>query len=130
MIRGLALKVIIAGGRDYKMSREDFDWLTNIFNELGGIDEVITGGAPGADHYAEVWAEYNFIKVTVFPAQWTYYGRAAGPIRNKEMLDYAGDNAILLLFPGGAGTADIKRQAEKRGVRIIEKPLPSISSRG
>lgn len=53
---------------------------------------LIQGGAPGADNLAKQWAE-NFLTLSLKPwhieikADWDEYGRAAGPIRNKKMLD-------------------------------------------
>jgi len=35
------------------------------------------------------WAEANGIEVARFPADWDTHGRAAGPIRNQQMLDEA-----------------------------------------
>ena len=60
-------------------------------------DILIEGEARGADKWSRNWAESrgfkraprifekkSFIPV---PADWTRYGKAAGPIRNKEMAD-------------------------------------------
>lgn len=51
-----------------------------------------------------------------FPADWKSHGRAAGPIRNEPMAEYADGVA---LFPGGRGTASMKREAAKRGLRVF-----------
>lgn len=55
---------------------------------LAGIEPtaICHGGARGADSLAGEWAEANGIPVTVYPADWERHGRAAGPIRNREML--------------------------------------------
>lgn len=111
------MKVIIAGGRDYRLTRADRRWLNGL-----GITGVITGGAPGADWGAKKWADEHGIPCDVHRAQWDRHGRAAGPIRNREMAEHlarlAGPKAVIL-FPGGAGTASMRREAERAGLRVI-----------
>jgi hypothetical protein len=90
------------------------------------------GGARGADSLANDIA-LNDLKtcVLVFPAKWDEYGRAAGPLRNQEMLDsllkLRGTWDIkVLAMPGGRGTADMIDRARKAGVDVIalNYPLP------
>jgi hypothetical protein len=55
---------------------------------------IIHGAAKGADSIAGSLArEYN-IEVEEYPADWLRYGRAAGPIRNKQMLDEGKPNYV------------------------------------
>jgi hypothetical protein len=54
--------------------------------------------------------------VTV-PADWQKHGTAAGPIRNKQMI-VSGKPDLVLAFPGGRGTADMSRRAEKHGIPL------------
>jgi hypothetical protein len=61
----------------------------------------------------------------VMPAQWERHGRAAGPIRNRELLQQAIAKAVahtspgslasvlVVAFPGGAGTASLVREARR-----------------
>jgi hypothetical protein len=53
------------------------------------VTELVSGGTPGVDTLAEQWEEQNGIPFTRFPADWKRYGRRAGPVRNKEMAEYA-----------------------------------------
>ena len=48
---------------------------------------IIHGGARGADLIAGKEAKKLGIRVMEFKADWERYGKAAGPIRNKQMLD-------------------------------------------
>lgn len=52
------------------------------------------------------------------PADWRAHGRAAGPIRNKEMI-YAGADAVVAFIrdgsPGASGTA---RMADAVGIPV------------
>ena len=110
------MKVIIAGGRDYKPTSEAWFWLRNTLKELGAT-KIVSGGASGADAMGEKIAFRLLIPITVFRAEWGKYGVLAGPKRNQSMADYA-DACILL--PGGRGTADMKAKALEKGLKVIE----------
>jgi hypothetical protein len=71
----------------------------------------------GADRYGEVWALNKGIPVTYMRADWKTHGKAAGPIRNRQMAEYSD---AVVLFPGGAGTLSMKAQAEKAGLIIFD----------
>ncbi len=83
------------------------------------IVEIISGMATGADSAAVDWAITNWLKVHEFPADWNKHGKAAGPIRNQQMLD-EGKPDLVVAFPGGNGTADMVRRAKKAGIEVIE----------
>jgi hypothetical protein len=65
-------------------------------------------------------------------ANWKEHGKAAGPIRNGNMLDEAGDEPLLVIaFKGGRGTADCVRQAISRNMIVLEvKPRPMGAASG
>ncbi len=114
-LRGVAshalIAVVVAGGRDYRITEADEAWLDTL-----PIREVVSGGASGADAGGEAWARKRGIPVKRFPADWNTHGRAAGPIRNRQMAEYA-DGVVL--FPGGRGTDSMRREAERRGLQIF-----------
>jgi K+-sensing histidine kinase KdpD len=63
------------------------------------------------------------------PAKWQLHGRAAGPIRNRALLEQAVARAVahsspvyqasvlVVAFPGGAGTASLVREARRMASR-------------
>jgi YspA, cpYpsA-related SLOG family len=106
------MKTIIAGGRDYNLSENQYSQL-----ELLPITEVISGGAMGVDNCAEEWARSKRLNLTIYEADWKKHGRAAGPIRNEEMAKYA---EACVLFPGGKGTADMAARAKKHNLKIYD----------
>lgn len=110
------MRLIIAGGRDYQFTAEDLAFLDALHRQIG-VTEVVSGAAPGADACGEAWAIANRIPVKLFPADWDKHGRAAGPIRNGLMAEYADGVA---LFPGGRGTASMKRLAMQRGIHVYD----------
>lgn len=110
------MKTIIAGGRSYVFTPADVKFLDSLIDE---ISEVVSGAAAGADQHAETWARRNGIPVQQFVADWQRHGRAAGPIRNKHMAQYAA-GGMCILFPGGKGTANMRRAATTFGLKVIE----------
>ena len=106
------LSTIIAGGRDYELTDSYFEHLGEL-----PIREVVSGGASGVDLDGEKWAESRGIPVKKFPADWKRHGRGAGPRRNRAMAEYAD---AVVLFPGGRGTASMRKEAEKVGIQIFD----------
>lgn len=110
------MRMLVCGGRDFG----DFSYLEHTLNKCRtwwNITTVITGGAKGADTLAERWAMRNQLELIVCLADWTKYGKAAGMIRNKEMLQHAPD--VVVAFPGGAGTENMIRISRQAGVPVF-----------
>ena len=111
------MKIIIAGGRDFN----NYYILERVLNSFKGlIDEVISGDARGADELGARWATYNNIHVNHFPADWDYYGHAAGFIRNIEMADNA--DALIAFWDGkskGTGHMIKTMQMKKKPYRVF-----------
>jgi hypothetical protein len=63
---------------------------------------LIHGDASGADRLSGEWAQSRGIPVRAFPADWAKHRRAAGPIRNKQMLE-EGHPDLSLPSPVGEG---------------------------
>lgn len=114
------MKVIVCGGRNFSDRDFLFATLDKIDSELPrpGITCIISGCAQGADTFALEWSRKWDLVCGFFPADWRRHGRAAGPIRNQEMLDAGPD--LVIAFPGGRGTDDMVRRAKAVGVRVIE----------
>lgn len=99
-------------------------WL-NALHVLHRFAEVVTGGAPGADTWALVWAEQRRIDRVVFHANWGRYGKAAGPRRNEKMaryLHYASATRCCIAFPGGRGTQNMIETAQRYDITVITQP--------
>lgn len=128
------MKLIIAGGRDYE--NRDFifkriDILRNGFE----VTEIVSGRGfkfdrdrriyIGADFFGEEYAKERGLALKTMPADWDKHGKIAGPIRNCQMAKYA--NAAAL-FPGGKGTENMFKEAQKHGLMIFdyraESPVP------
>lgn len=125
------IKVIIAGSRNFYDYDIVEDTVVSYFMSRGILKEnveIISGGARGADSLGEQLAKSYGLKLTIFPAQWDAYGKAAGMIRNKEMADYAienSDKAILFAFWNGQsrGTKGMIDIAKRCGIETIVRKV-------
>lgn len=118
------MKILVTGGRDY----EDYDGFCRVMDRFAptnqgvfnrNLTHVIHGGAKGADAMADRWARDNGVQPVRVDALWDIHGRAAGPIRNKAMLDLLDrKDDVVIAFPGGAGTASMVAIAQAAGVRV------------
>lgn len=111
------MRVIVAGGRDFTDRGMVFTALDGLHRETP-ITVLVHGGCRGADSLADDWANSRAVSISIFPADWKHSSRKAGPLRNQAMVDAGAD--MLLTFPGGRGTADIERRAEKAGIQCVD----------
>jgi len=114
------MKILVCGGRNWN------DWpklkahLDAYANGSAESIHVIEGGAHGADIMGRQWAIGKKVTYTEVPADWKTHGKAAGPIRNRQMLDMAPD--VVLAFhvdlAASKGTKDCVEEAKRRGIPV------------
>ncbi len=117
------MKTIIAGSRRLPIHYDKI-WLVADAVARSGwgpeITEVVSGGCRGIDLAGELWAEANTwgtFPVKRFLPEWENEGKAAGPIRNQLMADYA--DALILIWDGSSrGSMDMLKRAEAKKLRI------------
>ncbi len=112
-------RILICGGRAYGDSARFAQIMTEVRPYLAKSFCIIQGGANGADRLANMWAFSEGCPVIEMRANWNYYGKAAGLIRNRWMLEFATPD-LVIAFPGGAGTRDMIRQAKSAGIDVYE----------
>lgn len=98
--------------RGYFLSRMDMLW------EQKSPDLIVHGNAEGPDKLSGLYALDKECNVMVVPAKWATHGRSAGPKRNWEMLQLQHVD-LVVAFPGGTGTKNMREQAEKAGIRVV-----------
>lgn len=109
-------RILVCGGRDY----DDYHRMAEVFvDHVYPGDVIIHGDARGADRLSERVAQPDWVTFERYPADWEKYGKAAGPIRNQQMLD-EGRPDYVLAFPGGKGTRDMVERAKKAGIKVVE----------
>lgn len=104
-------RVAIVGSRDWTdhVAVRDYVYALDI------TDIVISGGAPGVDQFAQFYAEERGLGVLVYPALWSQYGKRAGPLRNKMIVEHC-DRVVAFWdgsSPGTQNTISLAEQSNK-----------------
>jgi hypothetical protein len=90
---------------------------------------ICHGAARGADRLAGLWASSRHVVVKPYPADWEKHGRAAGPIRNRLMLDDFHPDLVVAFKDGfdysleSGGTEHMVKIARAAGVecRVVDR---------
>jgi hypothetical protein len=125
-------RILVCGGREYGTRITEDGYSAPNYKEIellnSSLDSllatykdivIIHGCARGADSLAAAWATKNSIEQLKFPAQWSKYGKAAGFLRNTEMLE-VGKPDLVVAFPGGTGTQMMCKIASAANVEVIK----------
>ena len=111
--------VLITGSRDW----DDVETIREELAKLPSDAIIVHGGARGADLIAgSIWKSRGG-KVIETKADWERFGKAAGPIRNKQMLDEF-PLAYALAFRKGLsskGTQHMVSLLRAKGVPTLER---------
>ncbi len=81
------------------------------------LEHVIVGSHRGVDGDAANWALRHERIITIVPAEWNRFGKAAGPTRNERMPQLFQVRGVLA-FPGGAGTAGMVSIARREHIPL------------
>lgn len=119
------MRLLVCGGRDFSDQTLAESLLDEIHRNTP-VTELIHGAARGADTLAALWARSRGVPERPFPADWAAHGRAAGCLRNEQML-LEGRPELVLALPGGRGTADMVSRARRAGLRVVGPGAPPPS---
>ena len=114
--------IVASSGRDLTWPSELI--ATQLLSASRGrlVQSLFHGGARGADQAIAVAADQLGWPQIACPAAWRQHGRAAGQIRNRQMLARSRDLAsalplgaalLVIAFPGSRGTASLVEQARR-----------------
>ena len=116
--------LIVAGTRtfnDYDLLKEKIDHA--LLNHKDDEIVIVQGEAKGADALAKKYAKEKGYEVKSFPADWNKHGKAAGPIRNRQMHECAGQfekRGCIIFWDGESrGTAQNIKLADEFGTQLI-----------
>lgn len=126
------MRILVCGSRHFN----DYNFMYRTIAAMFDPDDTLTlihGDARGADRLAEAVFLSGYFHSSPeykrFPADWSKYGKAAGPIRNKQMLDEGKpDLVIAFLGPNSRGTQNMIDQARRAGVPVEIIPIPAPTS--
>lgn len=115
------MRIVVAGGRNYQ-DKKAFDSKLNDVMQRFPDATLISGHARGADTLAEVYAAEHNVPIEVFKPEWNTFGRYAGLVRNRQMLEYAAreESPMLVAFWDGSsrGTLNSINIARDLGITV------------
>ena len=108
--------VAVVGTRTFA----NYALLAETLGGLAGPLAIVSGGAAGADALAERFARERGLPLAVFRADWRRHGRAAGPLRNAQIVA-ACDRLVAFWDGESPGTRDsiAKARAAGRPVTVV-----------
>jgi hypothetical protein len=110
------MKVAIVGSRTFNNYELMIDTLDNIRKSMN-IEEIISGGADGADKLAERYAAEYEIPLKVYKPDWSL-GKHAGLLRNTIIVDSC--DIVIAFWDGkSTGTRDSIVKAKKMGKSLL-----------
>lgn len=115
------MRILITGSRTYTDKDNIRNAIISVLDQYDLLPKYCTlvhGGASGADTLAgNIWDSLAGV-VEVHQADWNNYGKKAGTLRNKEMVDKGAD--ICLAFPdeNSVGTWDCIKRASRAGIPV------------
>jgi YspA, cpYpsA-related SLOG family len=127
------MKILVTGDRGW--TNEELVDL--VVSRLPANSIVVHGACSGADEISGCLASKRGHEVREYPADWKLYGRAAGGIRNQEMLDreHRANEPIdavfafhEALYDRSRGTLDMCKRAEKTAIKIFVVTSKGVSS--
>lgn len=108
------MRLLVCGSRHFN----DLPLLEGILDDLKP-EVIIQGDARGADSLAKNYGIRRGITVCSFPALWDKHGKAAGPIRNHQMLSEGKpDMVVAFLAPDSRGTKHMIEISQKAGIPV------------
>ncbi len=84
-----------------------------------GVTTVLHGGAQGADTIAGDIAKKMGLEVEVFIPDWDLYGKQAGFVRNKQMVDTGPDLVLAFVKGESRGTSDTVTRAREAEIKVL-----------
>jgi ABC-type sugar transport system substrate-binding protein len=111
------MKIAVVGARQYPSAAR----VQSFVRALPADWEIVSGGASGPDTWAQEAAAEQHRTYTVFYADWNRVGRAAGMLRNNEIVNHC-DAVVAFVDGPSRGTLDTvkKAVAQRKPVWVIE----------
>ena len=112
------MRILVTGSRDWTDEQRIFEALLLYSGGRGTI--LVHGACPtGADAIADRIASDWPWEIERYPADWNKYGKRAGFIRNKEMVDLGADICLAFIKNNSKGASMTATIAERAGIRTV-----------
>lgn len=110
----MGCRVIVCGSREWT----DREAISHRLFDLPFDAVIVHGAAKGADQIAGQEAQKLGLLVEEHPADWEYYGKRAGYLRNERMAKIGADLCLAFWDGRSRGTAMMVDLAEKHGIPL------------
>lgn len=105
------IKLAIVGGRDYDDYAKFCQIVDDHIKDIGQPNHIVSGGAKGIDTFAETYAKEHNIPIIIFKPDWNLHGKAAGIIRNTDIISES-THVLALPTKSSKGTYDSIKKAK------------------
>lgn len=114
------MRVLITGSRTWVDNRLIYDELDTMRFSLRGHLTIVHGGCPkGADAIASRWARgFDDVSEVIHRADWSQFGRSAGPRRNAEMVKAGAAFCLAFIRNASPGATGCALLAEQHGIEV------------
>lgn len=114
------MRILVTGSRDWddQVVIVEALWQAAMgASAKGEVPTLVHGACPtGADHIADMVWSTNQWPVERHPADWEQFGKRAGFLRNKEMVDLGADVCLAFIKNDSKGASMTARLAEEAGI--------------
>ncbi|HHX59799.1 MAG TPA: DUF2493 domain-containing protein [Epulopiscium sp.] len=113
------MKVLICGDRHWNNYSSILNIVQRLKKAYGNI-KIVQGGCSGADIIAKKAAIECGLEYAEYPANWSKYGKRAGPLRNQQMLDEENPDMVIAFHPNinqSKGSRDMITRAKQVGIQ-------------
>ena len=93
----MAHKIMVCGSRTINDENLIFSKLDECLMKYPDMI-LVSGGAKGVDSIGEKWAKNNHVFIEQHKPEWDKYGRGAGIVRNKTMVEVS--SHVLIFWDG------------------------------
>lgn len=116
--------IVVSGYREYHDYLKTIELFRVVLHAIRDYEPIIlVGDCRGVDKYITEFATQTDMLHKIYPADWNANGKAAGPIRNKKMLQ---DSLVVphhmlvaVDHPKSKGTKGIINEAVDMGISVI-----------
>lgn len=127
-IKGVHLAIVgvrLKGGTKFSYEQFEENMKEYILREGISIENltIVSGGAPGVDQYAELWANKHGCKTIILKPDWKNKGNRAGLERNTDIVK---ECSRMIAFPdliNGRGTQDSIRKCKEANKPCFVIPI-------
>ncbi len=114
------MRILVTASRDWDDEQVINDAIENATRGISWHKvTIVVGDCPtGGDRITAAWAAEREVDLEIHAARWDLYGRAAGPIRNNEMVDSGVDICLAFIKSNSRGATQCAAYAEATDIPV------------